>query len=133
MATVSKKVVKKKAAPRKVAVRPRPKQEQVELQAPVSRAIPRPLHSPAKVTMRIILEHVYWLGDALRGNDKKRAQREVDELARWARHYYTFASNPSDQKQKYSSNADNYGANPKKGRSAQGDDDINADDEDAVA
>lgn len=134
MGKVSKKVAKKskKVAAKKIAAKvtkaaTKSEAQPIQLAVPVDRSIPQPLRSPAKTTMRIILEHVYWLGDALKVGDKARAQREVDELARWAKHYHVFAGNPGVQKIKYSSAVDEYGKDKRSSRLGQVTDDSDVD------
>lgn len=134
MGDVSTKVVKKTQAaktsrfPKKKPIPAPP--PPVELSVPRDRKIPHPLRSPAKTTMRIILEHAYWLGDALQDGDRARAQREINALARYARHYRTFAGNPNNQKIKYSSDVENYGKNAKKAKAGPAGDNVPSEDAD---
>ena len=117
MASSSKSIKAKKATPKAnktVKAGPRPVPT-VELKAPVLRTVPNHKHSPPGLN-RVLLEHVYWLGAALKAGDKDRAQNEVNALARFSVIYQTFTKNPNEQEIKYSSPVERYGLDKPKSR-----------------
>lgn len=71
------------------------------------RTVPAGNRDTAVGVSKIILEHVYWLGIAIKENNKRAAQNEVDCLARFATAYAHFASDPSEKPLKFST-SDNY-------------------------
>ncbi len=74
----------------------------------VDRTVPMPDRSLAPATKILILEHIYWLGKAMKDNDKVSQQSEFDSLKILSKVYHTFACNPADLPVKYSSSSDNY-------------------------
>jgi hypothetical protein len=86
---------------------------------PKSRAIPMPGRDTAVAVSKSVMEHVYWLGRAIKDKDKEAAQQEVDVIARFATLYNHLASNPDNQPLKMST-SDEYPNNvkhrPKSGR-----------------
>lgn len=80
---------------------------------PQDLAVPAPWRDTAMAISKTVLEHVYWLGNAIKNGDKDAGQREVDAIARFSTLYFNFAKNPDEQPLKFST-ADNYPDNAKK-------------------
>ena len=63
--------------------------------------VPMPLRHAAPVTAKSILEHAYWLGDAIKADDAMRISQEIEAFKVLCKMYNTFASKPDNKLPKY--------------------------------
>ncbi len=89
-----------------------------------TREVPEPDRAASPVTGRQILEHAYWLGCAVKENDKKAMESEFAAMKVLARMYHTFASTPGSRPIKYSSDVENYPPPKKRNSTRLGDEEI---------
>ncbi len=91
--------MKKKNTAKSIKKPPKPAKKLAKA-ATVSREVPEPDRVSAPKVRQLIMEHAYWLGQAVHQNDKKRMDSEFKAMKVMSRMYFTFASPPVLTKQK---------------------------------